>query len=432
MSYRMAALAASMLCLACAASEVAAQAPSAAVEADTSNALEFPAAVTRALAARPELRAYATRREVEAARRTQAELRPPLEIGAELENVLGTGDVSGFKEAELTLAIGTTWERGDKLAARVAVAEAALVAIDADERLTVLELSAETGRRFVMLAAEQERLSLAERAAIQAAAVRDAVALRVRAAQSPRSESLNAEIQLSTAMLARGDAERDLAAAQARLGEQWGDPAARPRASMALYEMPRPVGVAELESRLERLPELEQFASEARVREAEIRLAQAQATTDWSWSAGVRRLEGIDDQALVFGFSLPLGTAKRAEPFVREARAKLALIDAGREATLLRLRTLLRAELEQLESARAAEHAIRDHQLPQAQEVVQLTLAGYRLGRFPYRELALAQQQAFEFELRRLDAALSYHLSRVELERLIGSTLPSAPGPASH
>ena len=94
--------------------------------------------------------------------------------------------------------------------------------------------------------------------------------------------------------------------------------------------------------------------------------------------------------------------------------------------------TLLRAELEQLESARAAEHAIRDHQLPQAQEVVQLTLAGYRLGRFPYRELALAQQQAFEFELRRLDAALSYHLSRVELERLIGSTLPSAPGPASH
>ena len=201
---------------------------------------------------------------------------------------------------------------------------------------------------------------------------------------------------------------------------------------MALYEMPRPVGVAELESRLERLPELEQFASEARVREAEIRLAQAQATTDWSWSAGVRRLEGIDDQALVFGFSLPLGTAKRAEPFVREARANLALIDAGREATLLRLRTLLRAELEQLESARAAEHAIRDHQLPQAQEVVQLTLAGYRLGRFPYRELALAQQQAFEFELRRLDAALSYHLSRVELERLIGSTLPSAPGPASH
>lgn len=432
MSYRMAALAAFTLCLACTGRDVAAQAPSDAVEAADPAALEFPEAVTRALAARPELRAYATRRELEAARRAQAELRPPLEVGAELENVLGTGDVSGFKEAELTVAVGTTWERGDKRAARVAVADAALATVDADERLTVLEVGAETGRRFVRLAAAQERLQLAERAAVQAREVLEAVKIRVRAAQSSRSEGLNAEIQLADALLARGNAQREIAAAQARLGEQWADPEAQPHASMALYEMPRTVGAAELEPALQALPELAQFASETRVREAELRLAQSQAMSDWSWSAGVRRLEGLDDQALVFGVSVPLGSAKRAAPYVREARATLASIDAEREAALLRLRTLLHAEIKQLESARAAEHAIREHQLPQAREVVQLTLQGYRLGRFPYRELALAQQQAFDFELRRLDAALSYHLSRVELERLIGSTLPSAPEPAAH
>lgn len=432
MSYRTAALAAFSLWLLLGALRAVAQVPSTGAEASTATALQFPEAVTRTLASRPELRAYATRREAEAARREQAALLPALEVGAELENVLGTGDFSGVDEAELTLSVGSTWERGEKRTARVAVADAALAAIDADERLTVLDLSAETARRFVLLAAAQERLLLTERAATQAREVLAAVSIRVRAAQSSKSESLNAEIQLASALLARDNAQREIAAAQARLGEQWADPAAKPSATMALYDMPRTVGAAELEPRLEELPELAQFASEARVREAEIRLAQTWATSDWSWSAGVRRLEGPDDQALVFGVSVPIGSARRAAPYVREARARLDSIDADREAALLRLRTLLYAQIKELESARAAEHVIRDHQLPQAQEVVQLTLAGYRLGRFPYRELALAQEQAFEFELRRLDAALAYHLSRVELERLIGSTLPSAPEPATH
>jgi cobalt-zinc-cadmium efflux system outer membrane protein len=384
--------------------------------------------VARALHARPELRAYAVRREAEAARREQAMLRPALEVGVELENVLGTGELSGFDEAELTVGVGTTWERGDKRAARVAVADAALDALDADERIAVLEVSAETARRFVALAGAQERLLLAERAATQARGVLDTVGVRVRAAQSPKSESLNAGIQLAAALLARDDALRGISATQAQLGEQWGDPAAEPRVGMALFELPRTLAAAELESRLEGLPELARFASEQRVREAEIRLARAQSSTDWSWSAGVRRLEGLDDEALVFGVTVPLGSTGRAAPHVREANARLALVDAGREAALLRLRTLLRAQLQQLESARAAEQVIREQQLPQAEEVVQLALAGYRLGRFPYRELALAQQQAFGFEQRRLDAAMAYHLSRVELERLIGSTLPPASG----
>lgn len=428
MLHRAAALAALWYCLPVAVAPARAEPPADAV----APAIEFPVAVERALAARPEFRRFVVQREAQAARREQALLRPPLELGAELENVLGTGDVSGFKQAELTVGLGSTYERGGKRAARVAVAEEALGAIGADERLAVLEVGAETARRFVGLAAAQERSALAERLAMQAQEVVDLVTPRVRAAQSPKSELLNAQIRLADALLAQGDARRAIAAAQARLGEQWADPDAQPRVAMEFYRLPHNVDAAALDPLLEQLPDIARFASEQRVREAEIRLVQAQSTPDWGWFAGVRRLEGIDDQALVLGFSVPLGSAQRALPFVAESRANLALIDGEREAALLRLRTLLRTELTVLESARAAEHAIRDHQLPQAREASQLTLAAYRVGRYPYRELALAQQQVIEFERRRLDAAIAYHLARVELERLIGSTLPTAPEPAAH
>ena len=50
-----------------------------------------------------------------------AELKPPLMLGAEVEDALGTGDIKDFTGAEATLRLSSVVEMGGKRAARVGV-----------------------------------------------------------------------------------------------------------------------------------------------------------------------------------------------------------------------------------------------------------------------------------------------------------------------
>ena len=83
------------------------------------------------------------------ARKDQAALRPALELGLDVENVLGTGRVRTFNNAEATLRLGTVLELGGKREKRVALADSErdLITIEKDaERLDIL---AEATRRFI-------------------------------------------------------------------------------------------------------------------------------------------------------------------------------------------------------------------------------------------------------------------------------------------
>ena len=71
--------------------------------------------------------------------------------------------------------------------------------------------------------------------------------------------------------------------------------------------------------------------------------------------------------------------------------------------------------------------AIGAEDLPRALEALEITERGYRIGRFPYRELALAQAQLIDLELQRLDAAAQYHLTQLEIDRLTGAEISQLP-----
>ena len=88
----------------------------------------------------------------------------------------------------------------------------------------------------------------------------------------------------------------------------------------------------------ERNPDITRFASQARLREAELRLAQAQARPNLAFSVGVRRLEESSDNALVAGFSMPLPVFDRNQGAIREARVRRAQSDAELQAALTRAR----------------------------------------------------------------------------------------------
>ena len=84
-------------------------------------ALSLPQAVTRALAHNPAVRA-GDRTIVAAERQADlAGLTPPWVMGADVENLGGTGSVAGVQAAETTVRLGRVLERGGKREARRAV-----------------------------------------------------------------------------------------------------------------------------------------------------------------------------------------------------------------------------------------------------------------------------------------------------------------------
>ena len=389
--------------------------------------LPFEEAARKTLAANPGTQRFALELDASRARLDAAGLHPPMELAADLDNFVGTGDTRGIHSAELTLSLNSIFERGGKRGARVAAAERGLDLLTLEQRITALDLLAETGRRFVAVAVSQERIRLAQDARTQADTTLALIRPRVEAARSPRTELLYAEIEHSRADVEVDTAQHDLAASQAALAAQWDSPEERPSASLAMYELPEPAAWEQLRRTLETLPDLERFASEQRLRQAQLALARAQAVPDWQWRIGVRRLQETNeftrDEALVAGIVIPLGQARRAAPGVRESEAELAQVNSSRQSRRLNLDRLLIGELEQMQATRKRLQAITEVQLPRAREARDLTENGYRIGRFPYRELALAQQQVLALELARLEAASQFHLTRIEVERLTGAQL---------
>jgi cobalt-zinc-cadmium efflux system outer membrane protein len=409
--------------LACA--TLAAVAPA---HAQSSAQLDFPTAARKTLAAEPHLRRLSIELDVARTREDTAALRAPLEVGAEFENVAGSGATKGIDAAEITLSISSLLERGGKRNARIQEAQRFIELLSIEQRIALLDALGETGRRFVAVAVAQEVRELARRRVAQAKQTLDLIAARVAAARSPRTEQLNAEIELSAAEMALTQSDRELEAAQLSLAAQWASPVERPVVTADLTAMAEPRAFELLSQQLTNLPDLDRFAAESRLREAELRLAQSQAVADWRWSAGVRRLEEINEQALVLGFSMPIGVSRRNAAAIRaaELQQKATVIDS--HARRLELLALLHSHWQQLQSSRTAAAAIRDSQLPRAQEALELTKRGYEIGRFPYRELAIAQQQVLSLEALRLEASARFHLTRIEIERLTGAQLSLLEG----
>jgi cobalt-zinc-cadmium efflux system outer membrane protein len=234
-------------------------------------------------------------------------------------------------------------------------------------------------------------------------------------------------VRQTGARVARSAAQRELVAAQVSLAAQWGDTQGRPTVALKLVSTPQPAGFEQLESRLAAVPDLARYATESALREAEVRLARAQAVADWRWSIGVRRYERTDDQALAFGWSMPLNGTRRAAPAIRESLANRAIVEQQAEAARIALRPVLFEQWQLLQTLRERVIAIGAEDLPRALEALEITERGYRIGRFPYRELALAQSQLLDLELQRLDAAAQYHLTRLEIDRLTGAEISQLP-----
>ena len=288
------------LALACAAPLLGMAAPVA------SQTLTLAAAIEQTMASNPELRVYSPRLAGARARTAQAALKPPLELQAEVQDAFGTGRASGFDIAETTFALSQVVELGGKRESRMDAAAASTSLTEAERAAAELDVLAEVTRRFIHVAADQEQLALTLRATALAEDNVTAAAARVAAARAPDVALRRARVTRARVAVEQEHAEHELLTSKRKLAAMWGDTEARFNGVGAdLYGLPPSEGYESLDAKLAANPDFARFASEERLRDAELRVAEAHARTDLTWRAGVRMISVTNDEALVFGETMP-------------------------------------------------------------------------------------------------------------------------------
>lgn len=397
---------------------------SAAESAEPRGALTLAQAVDAALTSNPEL--AASRFELTAAQARIEQADRPLnpELSLELENFAGSGANTGTDSLETTLSFSQVVELGGKRALRRSVAEGGSEVVILELRARQLDLLADVARKYIDLVAAQERVRFAGENSALAQKTLDAITARVDAAKSPIAEQSRARIALTRAEIERQQAVLSLDAARSALSLTWGR--VDPKFTVAnadLFTFASIDSFESLASRVERSPDLLLFASEARLRDAELRLARAQTRPNIAFSVGLRRFEETGENALVAGFSMPLPVFDRNQGGIREARARRAQVDAARQASMNRVMGTLYALYREALAAKDRALALRDQALPQARDALAQTQSGYERGRFSFLELLTSQQDLLELSEAAVSAAADHHRLIAEVERLTSEPL---------
>jgi cobalt-zinc-cadmium efflux system outer membrane protein len=378
-------------------------------------------AIDRTLGGNPELGVFVHRQGAQQARVDAATLPPPFELSAGVEDAFGTGRASGFDTAETTFAFSRVIELGDKRELRVDGARQAADLIAAERAAAEIDVLAEVARRFIHVAADQEQLTLTMRATELAEETVAATAQRVSAARAPEVELRRARVALARAGIEREHAEHELSSSRRRLAAMWG--ASEPDFDAVagdLYALPEIATFETLLARLGDSPEFLRFASEARLRDAELRVAEAQARANLTVSAGLRFLHETNDEALVFGISRPVGSAARAESAANLATALRAETDAGLEAHRVRAEAQLFELYQELRHTLTEAGMLESTVIPEMQAALEDTRYAFERGRYSFLEWVDAQRELIDVERARIDAAANAHLFLVEIERLTG------------
>lgn len=414
-------------------SQVDISAPAEAKPRPQGGALSLRQALAATLAHNPELASWPLRSQVLSAERMSAGLKPEMRLSAEVENIAGSGDFQGGQSAELSLALSSVIELGDKRAARVGVVSERQAVEVIEQRIHQLDLLAEVTRRFIAAASAQDFLALQQLSHKLAEETVRATKHKVAAGNTPDAELARAEAQRARVVIAERQAQLRLERAKGELASLWASTTPGfTHVQADLFNLGPILPLAQLHSSLAENPDLQRLAAQARVQDAQVRLAQSQRRADLQWSAGIRRLQASDDSAFTLGLSVPLGAPGRASSEVDRARAERAGQSIEQSAAQLRLGAQLSALYQEREGAVFAATHLRAEVIPLLTQALQSARAAFEKGRYSYLELVSAQQELLEAQATLIEAATSAHLLRVEIERLIGSsTSPFASAPTS-
>lgn len=380
-----------------------------AANADT---LTLEEAIRQSVANSPLGAAATARVEVLEAARAAADTGPAATIDGAVENV-GT---NGFSQFQIDATYNQRIERGDKRAARVALAEGDIGVAQAQGLIARLDLAQKVQQLYVEVQAATLDLELARSRVEIAEALQKDVQRRVDDARDPLFAGTRARTQLAEAKVDLELAEHAVEAAKTRLALLTGQADDGFSVVTDAFLDFTPTGTVP-----DDLASIDLALYEARSRRADanIRLQDANARTDPTVFAGPRFL-GTGDVALVGGFSLPLSNRALNQANRDRAEAEKRQIEADLAVERFERRRAIGFAVERVEEAGHEAEAIRTKVVPGAEQTLREVLAGYKRGGFTFLDVSTAQSALHDARVRMVDAMTEYHRAKAELDRLTG------------
>jgi cobalt-zinc-cadmium efflux system outer membrane protein len=394
--------------------------PAAAVREPTGS-LTLAEALALALTENPELAPFAWHERADEARIIQASLRINPELNLQVEDVLGTGAYSGGSQAQTTLQLSQVIELGGKRAARREVASRARGITQFEYESVRVDVLANVTQRFIHVVAKQQSLELAITNHRLAEDALTTVQKRVEAGKASALEATKAQVALARGEVLVGATRNALNAARKLLAASWrNDDPVFERAEADLFAR-RPIPPYQaLAGQISSSPEIARWISEKRLREAEIKLADALRVPNLTVGGGIRLLEGNGEEALVFGLTMPLPLFDRNQGGSAELRAEFGRAEADQKAAEFRIGAVLLGLYEETVHNIHVIEGLERKILPMAEEALAISREGYVQGRFSYLEVLDAQRTVFDVRQEYIRMATSYHQLLVEIERLTG------------
>jgi cobalt-zinc-cadmium efflux system outer membrane protein len=142
----------------------------------------------------------------------------------------------------------------------------------------------------------------------------------------------------------------------------------------------------------------------------------------------MRHLEEDHAAGFIASVSVPLPVWDRNQSLIAAAEADRRAAEAHETVLRLELEQSIHEARERMLAARDAWVISRDRAQPAVRQALDQLAAGYRRGRFTYLDYLEGQRSALDIQLASVDALTDYWRARLELERLTGAPLPSAPG----
>ncbi|MDP5129931.1 MAG: TolC family protein [Paraglaciecola sp.] len=390
----------------------------------TNGEMTLQSAIQRTLTNSPELHEFTYKQEAIEGEIKTASLKPALNAGIEVENFLGTGEVSGIKGSELTLTLSSVIELGNKLNSRKAFAKAQSTFVEAQKQVHTLDVLAEVTRRYIDVLAQQALIDAQQEAETLARYTYQAVTKRVDAGASPVFEQQRAEAALARARLDVVTAQQTKQAMINSLAIMWGEqyPTFTDVAG-DLFALQSSPSLTVLFNTLLGSPNLDVYTQEARLQASQVRLTQAANQSDLSWTAGIRRMNGIDETAFIAGVSMPLFAGERNIGEYQKQRAIQAQLEQQKESATQSLYHQLNMALMVRNNALLNVQTLQNSIIPPLVQALELVEQAYIDGRFSYLEWVSTRHELLNAKQALIQSAKQAHQRGADIESLTAQPL---------
>ena len=244
--------------------------------ANTDTPLTLKGAIAQTLAQNPQLYQYTFVNEALKARKQTGSLRPALELEIEMENFAGSGSFKGLDSPEATLSLSSVIEMGGKRKARTSLMDARINKSEWELQAITLDVLGELTAIYVDSLATQANIQLAEESLALTQSLLQTVRSRSKKGATPEAEVLRAQASVARAEIRLAALVERLERQKVQLAQFWGDTTpAFSSLSGSLFEFGPSQGFEQLYSRVKTSPAIQVFASEARIKDAEVTLARA-------------------------------------------------------------------------------------------------------------------------------------------------------------